>query len=158
MGTRPVGSLADELSWLLATACGVGRAPVASGTVASAVAALLWYIAPLSAPAQGFVCGVTIAAGIWAASRLASRLQDDDPSDVVIDEFAGMWLTLLGLPKTLPILCAGFFLFRLLDIGKFPPMRQLERLPGGLGIMMDDVAAGLIGRVVLGVALAYLFH
>lgn len=150
-----MNSIMNLLSWLVATACGLGRAPVASGTVASAAAALLWYLAAPSAAVQGFFCLVTIAIGLWASSRLAAHLNDSDPSEVVIDEVAGMWLTLLALPKTIPVVVAGFLLFRLLDIGKFPPMRQLERLPGGLGIMMDDLAAGMIGRLVLGIALAY---
>jgi len=148
-------SVINVLAFLVATACGLGRAPVASGTVASAAAALLWYLAAPSAAAQGFICLVTIALGLWASSRHAANLSDDDPSEVVIDEVAGMWLTLWAAPKTIPVVVAGFLLFRLLDIGKFPPMRQLERLPGGLGIMMDDLAAGVIGRLVLGIVLAY---
>jgi phosphatidylglycerophosphatase A len=139
----------NRLAWLIATACGIGRAPIASGTVASAVAAGLWVILHPGLGAEWAVCGAMIVAGVWAADRVAKRLGDDDPSVVVIDEFAGMWLALLGLPMTLPVVCAAFLLFRFFDIGKFPPMKQLERLPGGWGIMADDAGAGCLTRLLL---------
>ncbi|MBI4342286.1 MAG: phosphatidylglycerophosphatase A [Candidatus Omnitrophica bacterium] len=142
---------------MIATVGGLGYAPIASGTVASAAAAALWYaFAPADPAAQWLICAVTTLVGIWASGVTAKRANDHDPKVVVIDEVAGMWITLAGLPKTLPILIAAFALFRLFDIGKWPPMRQLERLHGGLGIMLDDVAAGLIGRLLLALGLAWL--
>jgi phosphatidylglycerophosphatase A len=69
-----------------------------------------------------------------------------------------MWLVLVGLPKSPLVLLIGFLLFRILDIGKFPPMKQLERLPGGWGIMLDDVAAGVIARLLLVVGLVLMGH
>ncbi len=146
----------NAMAWIVATVGGVGYAPIASGTVASLVAAALWYVLPWSGTTQWVACGVVVLAGVWASGRLALRLKDDDPSIVVIDEVAGMWLALAALPKTAGIIIAGFLLFRFFDIGKFPPMKQLEHLHGGWGIMLDDVAAGLISRVVLGV-LIWLF-
>ncbi|MEC8909441.1 MAG: phosphatidylglycerophosphatase A, partial [Chloroflexota bacterium] len=74
---------------------------------------------------------------------------DHDPKRAVWDEVAGMWITCLLLPKTLPWLAAAFLVFRVLDILKPWPIRRLEGLPGGLGIMADDVVAGVVGAVGL---------
>lgn len=145
-----------RLARWIATGCGLGYAPVASGTVASAAAAVAWYILPLGEEAQWVLALLAALLGWWAADAVAKQAGDPDPSIVVIDELAGMWLALAGLPHTVPVVCAAFLLFRVLDIGKFPPMKQLERLPGGIGIMLDDVAAGLISRAILGVTLAAL--
>ncbi|MBI4341170.1 MAG: phosphatidylglycerophosphatase A [Candidatus Omnitrophica bacterium] len=146
-----------KLAQLIATGGGVGYAPVASGTVASAVVAALWWVLPLSVPVQWVVCAAMTLGGVWASGVVARRLGDQDPSVVVIDEFAGMWLAVAGLPKAWPVIGAAFLLFRILDIGKFPPMKQLEHLPGGWGIMLDDVAAGAITRLCLLGLVAYMF-
>lgn len=135
---------------MIATLGGIGRIPIAPGTCASLVAAGVWYVAGFSAPMQWAGGLVTVAIGAWAAGRLAKAVGDADPSHVVIDEWAGMWLALSGLPKTVPVIVAAVAAFRLLDILKPPPIKQLERLPGGWGIMLDDVAAGLIVRAILG--------
>ena len=142
---------------LVATACGLGYAPIASGTVASAAAAALWYLLPpLSPAAQWIACAAAALIGIWAAGAVAKQAGDHDPSIVVIDEVVGMWLALAAAPRTLPAILVAFGLFRFFDIGKWPPMKQLERLPGGFGIMMDDVAAGLISRALLALGLTWM--
>ena len=164
MGTlmRPVESergqrgILPTLSWVVGTIFGIGYAPVAPGTVASVVAASLWYWWYPTHWVQWAVCGVAIVAGTWAGDRLARRFLANDPSQVVIDEFAGMWVALVALPRSLPVLCVALLLFRALDIAKIPPMKQLERLPGGVGIMADDVVAGLIVRIVIGISLGVL--
>ena len=86
--------------------------------------------------------------GPWACGSLTSS-DDPDPKRAVWDEVAGMWLTCLFLPKTLIWLAAAFLVFRVLDVLKPWPIRQYERLPGGYGIMADDVAAGVIGAAAL---------
>ena len=144
-----------RLAWLIATAGGIGYAPVAPGTVASAVAAALWYALPAAPATQWLVCAVAVLIGTWAAGLTAKQARSKDPQSIVIDEFAGMWLALAGAPHTPLVLTAAFLLFRLFDIAKWPPMKQLERLPGGLGIMMDDVAAGLIARAILALAIIF---
>ena len=141
---------------LVATCVGIGYAPIASGTVASAAAAIAWFLIPLSAFAQCIIATAITLIGIWASGRTAAQVKDEDPSIVVIDEVAGMWLALAAAPRTLPVAITAFCLFRALDIGKWTPMRQLERLPGGWGIMMDDVAAGLISRALLALAAFWL--
>ena len=152
---RNRGKVSDTFSLAIATAGGLGHAPIASGTVASAAAALLWYLIPLQPAAQWFAAIALTLIGIWASARTAAAVHDEDPSIVVIDEVAGMWLALAAAPRTLPVVIVAFCLFRTFDIGKWPPMRQLERLPGGWGIMMDDVAAGLISRAFLAVGLLW---
>lgn len=144
-----------RLSTVVGTIVGVGRFPVAPGTAASLVAAALWYLWHPPPWMQWSMCPVVIAIGIWSAGATARRAQQHDPPEVVIDEFAGTWLALAGLPKDPWILCIALLLFRLLDITKPPPIRYLERVPGGMGIMLDDIAAGLITRLVMAIGLFF---
>jgi len=92
---------------------------------------------------------LAILAGIPAATRFARASQLKDPQSVVIDEVAGQWITLLFAPVSWKTLLVGFILFRAFDILKPPPVRQLERLPEGTGIVIDDVAAGLYALLVM---------
>ena len=91
-----------------------------------------------------------MAPGIWAAGRTARACGQKDPSRVVIDEVLGQWVTLAGATAlNWKSWLAAFILFRLLDIWKPAPVRQLESLPGGYGIVADDIMAGLYGALVL---------
>jgi phosphatidylglycerophosphatase A len=92
---------------------------------------------------------VTIALGIPAATLAARASRLKDPQFVVIDEVAGQWIALLFAPVAWKTVLAGFILFRAFDIVKPPPVRQLERLPDGTGIVVDDVAAGSYALLVL---------
>jgi len=93
--------------------------------------------------------GVTLIA-VWSAHVVEQQLQVKDPGCVVIDEIAGMTVTMLGFPFTFGNCLAGFLLFRIFDIIKPPPARQLERrLSGGWGIVMDDIAAGIMANIAL---------
>jgi phosphatidylglycerophosphatase A len=140
---------------LVATGLGSGYSPVAPGTAGSLVGLLLFLpIAGRAWPIQlAAVIGVTIL-GVLAGGRLATTLGAKDPGVVVIDEVAGQWITFLALPMTPLIAVAGFLLFRAMDIRKPWPARALERLPGGLGIMADDVAAGIYAHLLLRLGLA----
>jgi phosphatidylglycerophosphatase A len=137
-----------------ATCFGVGYFPIASGTVASAVALpFAWLLVPYGWTWLFGATFVVTLMGIWACGVHAKKVRVNDPSECVIDEVAGQWLALL--PAALahrqdwrPYLMA-FFLFRLFDILKPWPLSAAERLPGGLGIMMDDVLAGLIAAACL---------
>ena len=142
-----------RVSTAVGTVCGAGYAPVAPGTVGSLVAAAAWYLWYPSHTTQWVVCAVVIAVGWWAAHVVSRRSNQEDPSEVIIDEVAGMWLALAALPRTVPVVVIAFLLFRALDITKIPPMKQLERVPGGSGIMLDDLAAGLITHGILVVGL-----
>ncbi len=137
----------------LATGLGVGFLPVAPGSwgslLAVAVAGCLHVL--VAQPRLGLLLGFvgSTLVGTWAADRVASDLGDSDPSRVVIDEIAGQFLTLLFLPLTVPTLCFGFLFFRVFDVIKPPPARQAEKLPGGYGIMTDDLVAGLYAGLLL---------
>ena len=135
---------------LLATAGGAGYAPVAPGTVGSAIGVIA-YLLTRHWPASwqiGLAATVTIA-GIWAAGVAAQHFGRHDPGQVVIDEVSGQWVTLL-LTGAGPLgVVVGFFLFRLLDVTKPWPARRMETLPSGLGIMADDLMVALYGNVLL---------
>jgi phosphatidylglycerophosphatase A len=103
------------------------------------------WIVPINIALAAFV----IAVGIPAATRVSRATGVKDPQFVVIDETAGQLITLIGVPLAWKSFLAGFILFRVFDIVKPPPVRQLERLPEGAGIVIDDVAAGLYGLVVM---------
>ena len=90
-----------------------------------------------------------VAIGIPAATAVARAHASKDPQLVVIDEVAGQWIALLFAPVAWKTLLAGFILFRGFDILKPPPIRQLEQLPEGTGIVLDDVAAGILALVVM---------
>lgn len=93
------------------------------------------------------VCGV-FAAGLFTSEALEKEW-GEDPGPVVIDEALGYLVTVAWLPQSLWLGVAGFFLFRVLDIVKPPPARQSEKLPGGWGIMVDDLVAGIFGNLLI---------
>jgi phosphatidylglycerophosphatase A len=123
--------------------------PLAPGTAASALTALALGIVPVSfAGVVAFFLVVT-AVGLWAAHRAERLLGGKDPGAIVIDEVAGMTLSVLLFPLTPAVLVVGFVLFRLFDMAKPFPARASERLPGGAGVMADDLIAGLWALGVL---------
>jgi len=138
------------IGWLLATVAGLGRFPVAPGTVGSAVGVLFHLALAGRSPLVQVTTIVVIAVvGVWAAGVTARQVGSPDPSVVIIDEVAGQMLTLALLGPSLGLAVAGFFLFRILDIVKPWPARRLELLPGGLGIMADDLLVAVYGQVLL---------
>ena len=145
-----MATVLDRAGWAMGTGLGIGMAPVAPATVASLAAVLLYGFSSLDEDSTGFflLCGLAFLAGIWACHTLITEA-DHDPKRAVWDEFAGMWITCLFVPKTLPWLVAAFVVFRVLDILKPWPIRRFERLPGGLGIMTDDLVAGVAAAVGL---------
>jgi len=140
---------------LIATFFGAGRLRPAPGTWGSLAATLLWWLLASHLPPAARVpvvlllIAVTVAAGIPAATREARGCGKKDPSQVVIDEVAGQLLTLIACPIRWQALLAGFILFRGFDIVKPPPVRNLEKLPDGLGIVADDLGAGVYALVIL---------
>lgn len=138
----------------LATALGAGYAPVAPGTWGSAVGLLLWLALPSTPWVQALVIIAVVAAGVWSGGVAERHFGRVDPGQVVIDEVAGMLVTLFLNPVGWLGAAGGFLLFRVADILKPFPARRLERLHGGLGIMADDVMAGIYANVALRVILA----
>ncbi|PYM24866.1 MAG: phosphatidylglycerophosphatase A [Candidatus Rokuibacteriota bacterium] len=137
------------MALIIATAGGLGRAPVAPGTVASAAtAALLWLVA-LSWPWLTVALLAVILIGTWAADVAERALEVKDPGAIVVDEVAGMTLSVLLVPLTPTTLVAGFVLFRIFDVAKPFPANVVQRLPGGLGVMLDDLVAGLYALLLL---------
>ena len=148
--TSRLAAIMGPLGWLVGTGLGAGLAPIAPATAGSFVALVIYYYLPIDgySVALYLMIGVGFSAGIWATGSL-SRPTDPDPRRAVWDEFVGVWATCLFLPKTLPWLAAAFICFRILDIVKPWPIRRLERLPGGWGIMADDLLAGVYGLTLL---------
>ncbi len=153
---------------VIASVCGIGYAPVASGTVASAVATILTL--PLlylgGSPALAAASLLAFVIGIAACDAHVRATGREDPSECVIDEVAGQWLAcafalptfgVLPRPQDAAVtLCLAFLLFRLFDIWKPWPVNWAERsFAGGLGVMADDMIAGLMAGIVL-VAVRYL--
>ena len=181
-------TVGDYVALAIAT-CGVGYIPIAPGTWGSVVGVGLYLLLeftitrlarfwlsgvawrdlitmPVETPRLAIklmVILVVTLVGFWAASRAEKLFQKKDPGAVVIDEVVGQMIALLSVPFLfpgwLPIISA-FFLFRLFDIWKPYPIRRLEALESGLGIMMDDVVAGIYAAiansVLLAIALAFL--
>lgn len=147
--------------WLaLATFFGIGYLPVAPGTYASALTALIVYFTPLSsAPflALAAVTAVVYILGIPAARESEVRYGKKDPRPCVIDEVAGQLVSLWFLPRHPGYFIAAFFLFRFFDIFKPFPINRSEALPHGFGIMTDDVLAGAYAMAVLLLARRFIF-
>lgn len=134
---------------LLATGAGLGYLPLAPGTAGSLLGAALCL--PLLFLPELVYLGATVvltAIAVWAAGGMAVELGEADPAPVVIDEIVGMLWAAIALPPHLYDVTAVFLLFRVFDVVKPAPISWLERLPGGLGIVADDVAAGLLARVL----------
>jgi phosphatidylglycerophosphatase A len=136
---------------LVATLGGAGYAPVAPGTVASALTVLVLWLVPFTRAGLIFFLAVIVVLGTWAAHHAESVIGGKDPGAIVIDEVAGMALSVLLFPLTVPVLVTGFLFFRLFDIVKPFPARGSQRIGGGVGVMIDDLIAGVYA--LLGVAL-----
>ncbi len=157
-----VGPTRPYWAWAVATFFGVGTLRPGPGTWGSLAALLSWMLIGHALPPQLLIpgalayCALATAIGIPAATLTARACNRSDPSHVVIDEVAGQMLTLVAAPLTWQAQIAGFVLFRAFDILKPPPIRRLERLrPEGVGIVVDDLGAGLYALVVLQLLLRF---
>lgn len=144
-------SPSDRLAWILATGFGTGYGPIAPGTWGSLPGlAFAWGLDRLGghwAVVAGASCFTL--AGVWAAGRAEALIGKKDPGAIVVDEIAGQMVTLMFLPTSARVLVVAFFAFRVLDVVKPWPANRLEALPGGSGIMADDLMAGLYANLVL---------
>jgi phosphatidylglycerophosphatase A len=129
------------------------------GTVAALACCLALYLARARAPTTLPLPAGLLTVGLLALGTLAAqRVEPDwgkDSYRVVIDEVAGMWVSLLFVPITTPTLVAGLVLFRFFDITKPLYIRRMEKLPGGVGVMMDDVLAGVYTNILLQIGVHY---
>jgi phosphatidylglycerophosphatase A len=148
----PVGAKRTTWAWLIATWFGAGRMKPGPGTYGSVAAVLLWYLAAhgLHTSWISLAIGTAAAAliatliGIPAATIVAREAGREDPGFVVVDEVAGQWIALIAMRPDWKHALLALVLFRLFDIWKPWPIRRLEALPEGTGIMLDDVAAGVL--------------
>ena len=160
-GSASVPTAAPFWSTLIATFFGVGKMRPGPGSWGSAATVLLWWLLSRWIPpnwqaiSAGVLAAVVVVVGIPAATRVSRAAGLKDPQFVVIDEVAGQLITLIAVPITWKSLLAGFILFRGFDIVKPPPVRQLEQLPEGTGIVVDDVGAGLYALAVMQVLLHF---
>ncbi|HUI84344.1 MAG TPA: phosphatidylglycerophosphatase A [Candidatus Binatia bacterium] len=154
---EPAASPAPTPAWatLVATFFGAGWLQPGPGTWGALAAALLWWLLashiPPAArlPAILVLIALVVAVGIPAATLVERGSGRKDPPQVVIDEVAGQLVTYIACPIVWRALLAGFILFRVFDIVKPPPVRSLEKLPAGTGIVVDDLGAGVYGLIVL---------
>jgi phosphatidylglycerophosphatase A len=144
---------------ILATGGYIGRIPKAPGTAGALLGLPVIYgLAQLRPVPAALLCLALIAVAVWVAGAAERQLGSKDPGCIVIDEIAGMTVSLLGIPLSIGTGAAGFLLFRFFDVLKPPPVSVLERhLKGGWGVVMDDVAAGVIVNIALRIGL-YLIH
>jgi len=135
----------------LAFGFGSGLSPAAPGTAGTAVAVVLELLMrPLDLPLRIAIVVVVCVVGVWICGESARRLDTHDHPGIVWDEFAGYFLTMLFVPAGWPWVVAGFVLFRLFDIIKPWPIRELDHgIGGGLGIMLDDLVAGVFAGLIL---------
>lgn len=149
--TAPRTSAIDAVAHVIAVWFGCGHVPKAPGTAGTLGAIPLYLLLRPGGPAVVAAAAVVVTVvGTWAADRVARRLQAKDPQIICVDEVAGVLVTWIAAPATTAGLIAGLVLFRLFDQLKPWPARLAERrLPGGFGVMFDDVFAGLWGAAVL---------
>ena len=127
----------------------LGKLPVAPGSWGSLGALLLWLLLPVTFSVHLSVIIILFVLGVYSSSRMAKYLDDHDPSEVVIDEVVGMGISLFMLPHSPGLYLLAFILFRGFDILKPSLIYRIQNLPGGWGIMLDDVLAGLITFVLV---------
>lgn len=144
-----------RISTIIASVFGIGYFPVASGTVMSLIAIpfAIWIARAGGGPAILIASLIAFAIGVWACGAHVRATGRDDPSECVIDELAGQWLACAGIsfnlgPAHAPEFALMFLLFRLFDILKPWPISAAEKLPGGMGVMADDMLAGLAAAII----------
>ncbi len=149
----PGGKSSRPLKWT-ATLLGLGYVPFAPGTFGTAAAAIFTWAARPGMYALPAIAVIITVFGAVAAGNAEKELGKDS-SRIIIDEVAGYLVTVLFLPLSLGVIIWAFVLFRLFDILKPPPINLLERLPGGIGVMADDIGAGVFANIVLRAATLY---
>ncbi|MFA5088764.1 MAG: phosphatidylglycerophosphatase A [Candidatus Omnitrophota bacterium] len=138
---------------LVSTFFYIGYLPAAPGTAASVAGAVLYVLLSQSLLMYLTVTSAIIALGFYVSGKMEDLTKQKDPSCIVIDEVAGILITFFMLPMTFPVVITGFFLFRAFDMFKIYPVNKFEELGGGVGIMMDDLFAGLYANLTMQAAI-----
>ena len=134
-----------------ATLCGIGLIPFAPGTLASLAALPFAWLLLVTGDIDGLGTGIAlaIAVGLWACDVTVSETGNPDPQQCVIDELAGQWIACMAAPLTLTGFAVAFVAFRVFDIWKPWPISAAEKAKGGMGVMADDLVAGLFALIVV---------
>ena len=142
-----------KFSYLFASVFYVGKLPLAPGTWGSVIALLVWYliISYISSITLIVLILVIFGFGVYTSSSVENSINESDPSFIVVDEWIGQWIALLFLEQSVIWGAIAFGLFRLFDIWKPYPIRKLDELHGGWGIMLDDVLAGIYALVLVSI-------
>lgn len=145
----------DQSARIIATFFGIGYFPIAPGTAATAAGIALAFALQGHSWAYAVVVLVFFAIGVPVCGRVEKMLKQKDPGIVVLDEVVGVLVALAGLPMIWPVTISVFFLFRAFDMFKIYPINRLEARPGGWGIMLDDVMAGIYANIIMRIALRW---
>lgn len=143
--------LLRRIGLFIATCAYVGYAPVAPGTFGSAIGLAVFYVVRHQRSTTVEVAAIVAlaAVGLWSATEAEHHFGGIDPGPVVIDEVIGMLITLAFIPVNMAGAIVAFLIFRFLDVVKPWPARRLEQLPGGFGVVLDDMMAGVYGNVMM---------
>jgi phosphatidylglycerophosphatase A len=134
---------------LIATFGYIGYLPGPKATIASCAALVLYWIVKGTMLGYGIVTACLLVLGFLVSGRAERLFGKKDAREITIDDACGMLLALFLVPPSLPFVVGAFVLYRAIDILKIPPLRRLENLPGAAGVMLDDVAAGILTNIVI---------
>ena len=148
MSSGPASRLRTACAVGLVSCGGVGYVPWAPGTAGTLVGTAVALLTETEPMWQWGILAVTVLLGLACIPPAQRTFGSDDPREVVLDECCGALLTFVGLPLTPVVLLAGFVAFRVLDVWKPPPIRQLGKLPGAWGVLADDLAAGCLAHLL----------
>ena len=126
----------------------IGKFPISPGSLASLITLLLWLFVPLNHLLQFLTLTFLFFIGIIASKKIATKMNQEDPSEIVIDEVVGMGITLFMLPHEIILYLIGFIAFRIFDIFKPSFIYTIQKLPHGWGIMLDDVISGIFAWLI----------
>ena len=146
----------ERASLWLATGLGIsyiaptgrGRKWTGAGFLGTVEGLLLWPLLPEATGPYAVIVALAIAAACWICGSAERTLKTHDDSRIVLDEIVGFWVAAAWLPRTWTAALLAFVLFRFFDSVKLPPYKWLERIPGGTGIVMDDVGAGIVANLL----------
>lgn len=142
--------LSTQLIIFCASGAYTGFSPIASGTVGTLIGVGIYFLLPRHSPALYlFITLLFFLAGWWLSEKAETIFGQKDSGRIVIDEIVGFFMAMFLIPARWEWIFLGFLLFRLFDILKTPPARQCEELSGGLGVMADDIVAGVYANLVL---------
>jgi phosphatidylglycerophosphatase A len=134
---------------VIATCFYLGKLPYAPGSAGSLGALILWFFLPLDFLIHSIMILILFIVGVYSSKKVEEELEADDPSEIVIDEVVGMGISLFMLPHSVILYFLAFCIFRVFDIFKPSFIFHVQNLPGGWGVMLDDVLAGVFTLTII---------